>query len=259
MKKLLIFILLALPFIGNAQIIYSNGKLGVNDTIMNSTFPWTIKNWKGLDWSNGPLNYLRIDLSKRGELKISGSGNKISFPNRSTQGYNQITAGKVYEYADNFNQTGITPLSSGLSKILQLNPINYIGSRIATDEETAAMNNETTSDDSFVPDVDSFGFVGFEAYNVQAILPKIVTCNNSGEKFINYSGMLPYLVKAIQELNQIVEEQAEQISLLTSGSGAQNVSNTINGRIAQCSPNLPQGLSHCIWRLTRVRPQPRCE
>lgn len=242
MKKLLFIILLALPFFGNAQIIYSDGKLGVNDTTMNSTFPWTIKNWSGLDWYNGPLNYLRIDLSKMGDLRISGSGNKISFPNRSSQGYNQLTAGKIYEYADNLNQTGTTPISSALDKILKLRPINYIGSRVASSEQTVDLNNETTSDDSFVPNEDTFGFVGFEAPNLQGILPKIVRSNNSGEQFINYSGMLPYLVKAIQELSQIVEEQGVQISALTSGKSVQSVRSRINARIAQCSPNPTPGL-----------------
>lgn len=233
---------LALPQIGLAQIVYSDGKLIFNDTTTNSQYPWTIKNWSGLEWTNGPLSYLRIDLSKMGNLRISGSGNKISFPNRSTSGYNEITAGKIYEYADNLSHTGITPISSALDKILKLRPINYTGVRIASSEEAANMNNEIMSDDSLIPNVDSFGSVGFEASSLQGILPKIAKSNNSGEQFINYSGMFPYLVKAIQELNQIVEEQAEEIRELKTGYGSQKVRNRVNGRIAQCSPNPTPGL-----------------
>lgn len=245
MKKLLFIILLALPFFGNAQIIYSDGKLGVNDTTMNSTFPWTIKDWSGLDWTNGKKNCFRIDLSSNRELRLTGSNNAISFPNLNKVGFNKLYVGSLYQYSDNRQLINPTPVQSGLGRVLKLKPITYetttynmdvIGIFNSGDDQASQQNN------SMIPDKDVFCWVGFDVKELQPVFPNLVATDNEGFKFINYSLLIPYMVKAIQELNQIVEDQAEEIRELKAGSGTQKVRNRINGRIAQCSPNPTPGL-----------------
>lgn len=51
---------------------------------------------------------------------------------------------------------------------------------------------------------------GLIAQDVELILPHLVNTNNDGFKEINYSGVVPYLIRAIQELNariQILESR----------------------------------------------------
>ena len=47
---------------------------------------------------------------------------------------------------------------------------------------------------------------GMVAQEVEAVLPHIVGKDNDGIRSVQYNKMIPYLVKAIQELNQELQE-----------------------------------------------------
>lgn len=97
----------------------------------------------------------------------------------------------------------ITPVENGLHKVLQLNPVTY---RWKKD--------------------DGHTHVGFIAQEIETVLPEIVRKSNINDRnttdrvpandmdmyAVNYSEIIPVLVKAIQELNQKVADLEAQLN-----------------------------------------------
>ena len=55
--------------------------------------------------------------------------------------------------------------------------------------------------------------LGFVAQEVEEIIPEIVSDGNDGYKKLKMNGFIPYLTKAIQELNAKVEELEEKLNV----------------------------------------------
>lgn len=108
----------------------------------------------------------------------------------------------INQTSDRRLKKDITQVTNGLEKVLQLNPVTY---RWKQD--------------------DGHTHVGFIAQEIETVLPEIVRKANTVEKnagdristgdqdmyAVNYSEIIPVLVKAIQELNQKVAELEAQL------------------------------------------------
>ncbi len=235
---------LALPQIGLSQIIYSDGKLNINLAENPYGYSMAADNWTGLYWTQDNKKTFKIDISGE-QTSLSGANNHISFYDPHVDDYNAIEVGKVKSYSWNKEMSAIKALNKGLDKVMELKPILF------TIEKQYGVMPTGVTIDSIIGPIKGDGtkdpfpakmIVGFNSAELETVLPDVVTNDNNGHDFIDYSSIIPYLVSAIQELKQTVDEQTELIKELTTGSGSQNVRNRVNGRIAQCSPNPTPGL-----------------
>jgi hypothetical protein len=91
-------------------------------------------------------------------------------------------------------KSNIVNLSQGLSKIMQLNPVNY--------DKKEALDSATTVNEN-----------GFIAQELQKIMPELVSEGKDKDKLlsVNYTAIIPVLTKAVQEQQVIIEENKATI------------------------------------------------
>jgi hypothetical protein len=126
---------------------------------------------------NNPSQALQVV----GNIVASGTVTATSFPTSS----------------DARLKSNVVGINNGLSKIMQLNPVNY-DKKISLDG--AATLNEN----------------GFIAQELQKIMPELVSESKDKDKLlsVNYTAIIPVLTKAVQEQQAIIEKQQMQINEL---------------------------------------------
>ncbi|MCC6198942.1 tail fiber domain-containing protein, partial [Candidatus Nomurabacteria bacterium] len=82
--------------------------------------------------------------------------------------------------SDSTLKKNITTIGDTLDSLLTLNPVTY------------NWNTESDTDDKHI---------GFIAQEVEQIYPDLVSTDQNGLKSLNYTGLIPYTIKAIQEIN----------------------------------------------------------
>ena len=114
----------------------------------------------------------------------SPSGSVAHFENSTGSCYINPTTTSLSCSSDSRLKTNVVPFDSadGLAAVLQLNPVTY---------------NWKTESGTTSP------HTGFIAQDVQPILPDLVSQGPDGYYTLNYAGLTPYLVKAIQEIATI--------------------------------------------------------
>lgn len=244
MKKLIVTLLLVTPFLATSQIVYSDGKININEANNPYRYSMAINDSTGLYWTSGKDKFFQLDLS--GDKARIASHSNISFYDPHKDNFNSIEIAGVKSYSWNKEMSTAGNLSVGLEKILKLKPVTYLLTKSMYDSTPASFLDEAQAKPG-LGDLQNPGIlqdlnVGFKSDELASVIPGAVSSDNNGHDFIDYSVIIAYMVKSIQELNQIVEQQAKQIDALTSGSGAQNVRSRISARIAQCSPNPTLGL-----------------
>lgn len=136
-------------------------------------------------------NFFQIDLTPANP-RIAGTGDQVVFYNSNTSTFNSIQVKNVYQYSDARAKKDIQPLSDGLYKVLNLNPVSY-------NWINPGVEKRTTEEGTPLKDI------GFLAQDVEAIIPEAVMTDNEGKKLINYSAVIPYLVEAIKDLQSQIE------------------------------------------------------
>jgi len=123
---------------------------------------------------------------------------------------------RVYSYHVHYNQMwqlsdsslkeNVDTLSEGISQLKLLKPVKY-DLKIPTDSTPAFRKTEIENDGK--------GNMGFMAQEMQKIFPKLVKYNDEdGNYMINYVGLIPFLVKTMQEQQAKIEELETEIELL---------------------------------------------
>ena len=114
----------------------------------------------------------------------SPSGSVAHFENSTGSCYINPTTTSLSCSSDSRLKTNVVPLESadGLAAVLKLNPVTYNWKT-----ELATTSPHT----------------GFIAQDVQPVLPDLVSQGPDGYYTLNYAGLTPYLVKAIQEIATI--------------------------------------------------------
>ena len=141
------------------------------------------------NWSNGNLHFGTNQVI-RGELDTSGdftvTGDVTSFGTISDQRLKE----------------NIQTLDNNLDKILQLRPVSFIWK----DEDVIPEKKKGIEEDGLI------------AQEVEEILPKVVGSTNllseTEYKNINYEKIVPYLIGAIQEQQQMITELRQEINEL---------------------------------------------
>lgn len=137
------------------------------------------------------------------QLNPDASGFYVS-PIRSNAGtnatlmYDASTKEITYSASDARLKNNIQVLTSGLSEVMRLQPVSFDFRESLNSSEYNGHN------------------VGFVAQQVQEVIPEAVSPNPDSLLAINTTAIIPYLVKAIQELkeeNQILSNTIEQIQI----------------------------------------------
>lgn len=111
--------------------------------------------------------------------------------------------GELFTTSDARMKRNIQPISDGLSKVMDLNPVSY---EYKYDEYKSLESQEDVQ-------------IGFLAQEVEEIFPELVSTSvdtdNDGNtidaKSINYVQLIPMLTKAIQEQQTIIEAQSKAL------------------------------------------------
>lgn len=157
-------------------------------------------------WSPGDQGYLLKLIDEDGmQLRwyINGSGN-------------------AYTNSDKNRKENIVKISGSLNKIKGLSGVTY--NFIKTDEEKLKNDSIINGTKKFSGDKNAFKEKiekkesGFIAQELEKIIPEVVETNEKGEKFVNYDGIIPYLVEGMKEQQLIIESLQSEIHELKNNS-----------------------------------------
>ena len=102
----------------------------------------------------------------------------------------------------------IKPITSSLSILTKLMPVSYY---FKTEQELKEDNIKSIA---FGGDKTNEKQIGFIAQEVEKLLPEVVHTDNEGYKSIDYSKFSPFIIKAIQEQQQLIEKLQKSNELL---------------------------------------------
>lgn len=201
---------LGTPTPGQFEINVEDGDTPTMRLSQNSSVGWSPQIWDVAgnetnffvrDATNGALLPFKIlPGSRTNSLKISA--NAVGMNN------DLHLAGNVVPIADESLQHDVTPLQNALPLIGQLNPVSWSFSET---DHTAEIE---------LPEGRQYGLT---AQQVEQVMPDLVHShvlgsNESGSenqlKGVNYDALVPFLIKAIQEQQELIEIQDQRIKAL---------------------------------------------
>ncbi len=113
----------------------------------------------------------------------------------------------MYQLSDLNVKENIRPIANSLTNVMQLNPVLF-----DYKAEIYSQTPNSNLEEDLASRTDHKGFI---AQEVQTIYPNLVKYNDEAELLeINYLGILPELVKSIQEQQQLIDEQQALIDQL---------------------------------------------
>jgi len=119
--------------------------------------------------------------------RIATTANWCVFYNTQTSTFNDLAVGTVYNYSDARAKKNVIPVKYGLSTLNKLKPVNY---QLIKDPSGRANHTE----------------IGLIAQDVEQLMPELVRTDDEGKKLLNYTGLIPVLIQAIQDLQAEVAE-----------------------------------------------------
>lgn len=121
-----------------------------------------------------------------------------------------VYTGELTDISDGRLKTDVIPVENALDAILSLKAKHYYFTKTAQKEMGLSHKPQT----------------GFIAQEVEKVLPELVNVfdKEAGLKGVNYEGLIPYLVKAIQEQNGIIQAQEKRIQALEKVSSPKPIS-----------------------------------
>ncbi len=133
-----------------------------------------------------PLNpysqFLQFDVFNG---RIATTGNWLVLYNTQTSTFNDLAVGTVYNYSDARAKSNVKSINYGLSTLSKLRPVSY-----------TLTNNPSGQNDHQE--------LGLIAQELEQVMPELVRTDKDGKKLVNYTGLLPVLIKSIQELQKEV-------------------------------------------------------
>jgi hypothetical protein len=211
--------------------IAKNGTLGIRLENQATNY-WDIENNSNLLFSRGGTEYARIDssgnllvgttsaggeigrLTVKQDADADSGGLRLIAPNSTNAwairtgsdsslyfGYNGTSKGVINQSSGNYSALSDVRLKEnvqesvkGLSEILALRSVSY----------------------TFIDDEAKTEQLGFIAQEVEPVIPQVVSTPTSSNKYygLNYSGVVPVLVKAIQEQQAIITALTARVEAL---------------------------------------------
>jgi hypothetical protein len=99
----------------------------------------------------------------------------------------------------------VKPIESSLNLLKQLKGVNYEVNLTASTEKETWMPSS-----------------GFIAQEVKEVLPQVVMNLDNGYLALNYDAIIPVIVEALKEQQEIIEKQQQEITLLKNGENGSN-------------------------------------
>ena len=223
MKKLVILLgfIFCTAFVANAQLKYQNGKLLLNvpDYYLNYTLPneiVTLSQWNSVVL-NTPLfitqtasadnvifriQHYYMNYWMEGPMVEGTISMCTPINNEFNIYYHNLHLKNAYNYSDARAKTNIRPLSSATSTIMRLNPVTYQFINRSNDQSTRRVAGADGTE------------TGFLAQEVARVLPNAVAIDGKDQYLLNYTSIIPVLVKAVQEQQAQIEALQAEIATL---------------------------------------------
>lgn len=147
-----------------------------------------------------PSTWLKMDLTNT-YPSISGSNGFVNLYDADNGTYSTLFVECIYNRSDIRAKTEISDLSE--SRIDQLRPVSF---------KWKATNNELPDDAVDLTVGQKYGFI---AQEIQQVYPELVRYDDYGNLTVNYIGLIPVLIKSLQEIESDIERQTSEIDLLT--------------------------------------------
>ena len=199
-QKILFLVILAVcsPELSFGQ--YTINRYGVSLGGENEDKALNIQYFKGIYWRPANNKYFKIDLSHL-DTRISGSGECVNFYDAVAQDYVGIICGDYLQNSDSRAKVNIAGIDS--VELSHLTPVSFKWKKNKSPETT--VNSEL-----FGKDV----HYGFLAQEIEKIYPDLVRMDATGVKMVNYTGLLPLIIKNLQQLDDTINEQEATIESL---------------------------------------------
>ena len=183
-KQILTVSLLLLTSVAFAQIQVNPGYVTIGGLSNKTNYYTTLQ---GSLFVANDNTYTKFFFFFLWNGRIATTANWCVFYNTQTSTFNDLAVGAVFNYSDLRAKTNITPVKYGLSTLSKLKPVNY---QLLKDPSGRVNHQE----------------LGLLAQDVELLIPELVRTDNEGKKLLNYTGLIPVLIKAIQELQTEVAE-----------------------------------------------------
>lgn len=183
-KQILSLSFLLVASIAFAQIKVAPGYITIGGVTSMPAYYTTATGSMFLTNDNTRTKFFQFDIWNG---RIATTGNWCVFYNSQTSTFNDIAVGTVHNYSDERAKTNIAPIRYGLSTLSKLKPVNY---KLLKNPSGEADHQE----------------LGLLAQEVEAVMPELVRTDKDGNKMLNYIGLIPVLIKSIQDLQAEVAE-----------------------------------------------------
>lgn len=214
MKVISTFALVLFTLFANAQLIVDdNGDVGVGSYFENnSSVPSNSAfHVSGIAYINGGVGSGVTIEDYVGDVILRGGFNNGGYLGKHDQRWGNIYTnrinGAIYTTSDISIKENIRPLESAISKIMLINPVVY------DIKESYFADSEESNFASLVEE--SKSTTGVIAQELKEIYPKLVHFDEHANLHeVNYQGLIPHLVKAIQEQQAIINELKSKVDQL---------------------------------------------
>lgn len=122
-------------------------------------------------------------------------------------------------YSDRRLKEKISPLSSSLSKVLELRAVSYVYKPSLRENdysslELSEVKRKTIDSEENIEDENQSRKIGFIAQDVQKLWPEVVSEDENGTLGVDYTALVPVLVKALQEQQSQIDQLKKEIENL---------------------------------------------
>lgn len=193
-----VILLISTSGLAYCQLSYLGKNPSLSITCANNEISYSRLN--GFYWHPSDDMYFKIDLTHP-SARISGSGECVNFYDARTNDYVSIIAKDVFQNSDARAKSNIADIDS--VSINSLTPVSFKWKNAAAD----ALHSSAEASDSNV-------HYGFIAQEVEKLYPYLVRTDARGVKMVNYAGLLPLIIKNLQETDKAIKEQEDTIESL---------------------------------------------
>ncbi len=112
--------------------------------------------------------------------------------------------GTYYAVSDTRQKQDITQISGAIVKIKAINGVQYTYIKNANEEKPK-------NDIDLQGKAEPKKYIGLLAQDVEKAIPEVVDTDAFGNKFLNYTGIIPVLVEACKDQQKLIEDQQTKL------------------------------------------------
>lgn len=186
---------------------------------------WSIERWNGglnfwKPWPSSNFGNYKMFIKDNGNVGINMNPFSWGILRLQVSGYTVSNGNFIW--SDETLKTNVKNINSGLDQIMQLKPVSYDYIQSVTLGDSSPGSDDdptkerTMAGDSSGNEADSLRHFGLLAGDVSKVFPNIVSPALGSDKLnaVNYTELIPILIKAVQEQQEMLVSQKQQISEL---------------------------------------------